>query len=150
MPILGQLLSYCNACALLLKRKIGGMHMASQSLARRQPAEIVVPQHTSGQVVARTRAKAQELQSLSTTAAEVYDETGRALEAIVTRGGRSAAHQRYTEERVAFVRSVFDDGMRRLVTGGVQDILNEGPTEIVRTVYVPEPRKSLFQSLTSR
>jgi hypothetical protein len=126
------------------------MRMPNQSIARRQTSEVVVQQHTPGQIVERTRAKAQEIQGVVTTGAQVYDETRRDLEAIVTRGGRSARHQRYVEERIAYMQTVFDDGMRTLVTGAVRDILTEGPTETVRTIYVPEPRKSLFQALTGR
>jgi hypothetical protein len=126
------------------------MHMANQSIARRQTSEVVVQQHTPGQVVRRTQAKAQEIKGVVTTAAEVYSETQVELSAIVGRGGRSAGDQRYVEERTAYVQSGFDDGMRTLVTDAVRDILHEAPTEIVRTIYVPEPRKSLFQALTGR
>jgi predicted subunit of tRNA(5-methylaminomethyl-2-thiouridylate) methyltransferase len=133
-----------------LAEKIGGMHMANQSITRRQPTEVVVQQHTPGQVVQRVHEKAQEIRGVVTTAAEVYDETRRDLEANVSRGGRSAGHQRYVEERTAYLQTVFDDGMRTLVTGAVRDILHEGPTEIVRTISVPEPRKPWYQALSSR
>jgi hypothetical protein len=133
-----------------LRKKNGGMHMANQSLARRQSTEVVVQQHTPGQVVPRVKAQAQELRSLVTTAAVEYDTTRRELEAIVTSSGRSAGHQRYVEERIGYLQSVYDGAMHTLVTGGVRDIINERPTEIVRTVYVPEPRKPWYQALTGR
>jgi hypothetical protein len=124
--------------------------MPNHSLARRQTSEVVVQQHTPGQIVARTQAKAQEIRGVVTTAAQVYDETRRDLEAIVTRGGRSAGHQRYVEERTAYLQYVFDGGMDTLVKGAIRDILTEGPTEIVRTVYVTEPRKPWYQALSGR
>ncbi len=126
--------------------------MPNQSLARRQTSEVAVQQHTPGQIVERTRAKAQEIHGVVTTAAQVYDETRRDLEAIVRRGGRSAGHQRYVEERLASLQTVFDGGMHTLVTGAVGGILNEAPTEteIVRTVYVPEPRRPWYQALSGR
>ena len=147
MPILGQLLSYANACALLLRREIGGMRMSNQSLARRQTSEVVVQQHTPGKAVQRTQAKAQEIRGVVTTAAVEYDTSRRELEAIVTRPGRSPGHQRYVEERTPYLQSVYDRAVEQVVTGAVRDIFNETPTEIVRTVYVPEPRRSLFQAL---
>jgi hypothetical protein len=124
--------------------------MSNQSLARRQPAEVVVQQHTPGQIVARTQAKAQEFRGVATAAAVVYDETRGDLEAIVRKPGRSAGHQRYTEERVANVQYIFDGAMDTLVKGAFRDILTEAPTEIVRTVYVTEPRKSWHHALTGR
>jgi hypothetical protein len=124
--------------------------MSNQSLVRRQTSEVVVQQHTPGQVVQRTEAKAQEIRGVVTTAAQVYDETRRDLEAIVGRGGRSAGHQRYVEERTAYLQYVFDGAMDTLVKGAARDILTEGPTEIVRTVYVPEPRKPWHHALTGR
>jgi hypothetical protein len=125
------------------------MHMANQSLARRQSTE-VVQQHTPGQVVARTRAKVQEISGVVTTTAVESDRTRGAFEAIVTRPGRSPGHQRYIEERSAYLLYVYDRAVDQVVTGAVRDIINEAPTEIVRTVYVPEPRRSLFQALTGR
>jgi hypothetical protein len=133
-----------------LREKIGGMHMANQSITRRQSTEVVVQQHTPGQVVQRTYEKAQEIRGVVTTAAEVYDETRRDLEANVGRGGRSAGHQRYVEERVAYLQCVFDGAMDTLVKDGIRGILNEGPTEIVRTVSVPEPRKPWHHALSGR
>lgn len=124
--------------------------LPNQSLARRQPTEIVVQQHTSGQVVARARAQAQELNNLVTTAAVEYDTTRRDLEAIVTSSGRSSGHQRYVEERIGYLQTVYDGAMRTLVTNAARNILNEAPTEIVRTVYVSEPRKPWYQALTGR
>ena len=132
------------------EEKNGGMRMANQSITRRQTSEVVVQQHTPGQVVRRTQAKAQEIKGVVTTAAEVYGETRAELSAIVGRPGRPPGDQRYVEERTAYVQSVFDDGMRTLVTNAVRDILHEGPTEIVRTVYVPEPRKPWYQALSGR
>jgi hypothetical protein len=132
------------------EEKNGGMYMANRSLARRQSTEVVVQQHTPGQVVARVKAQAQELNSLVTTAAEEYDRTRRALGAIVTSPGRSPGDQRYVKERIGYLQTVYDDGMRTLVTGAARTILNQAPTEIVRTIYVPEPRKSIFQALTGR
>lgn len=124
--------------------------MANQSLARRQSTEVVVQQRTPGQVVARVKAQAQELNNLVTTAAVEYDTTRRELQAIVTSSGRSPGHQRYAEERIAYLQTVYDGAMHTLVTGAARTIINEAPTEIVRTIYVPEPRKSIFQALTGR
>jgi hypothetical protein len=126
------------------------MRMANQSITRRQSTEVVVQQHTPGQVVQRVHEKAQEIRGVVTTAAEVYGETRAELSAIVGRGGRSAGDQRYVEERLASLQTIFDGGMHALVTGAVRDILNEAPTEIVRTVYVPEPRKPWHHALTGR
>jgi hypothetical protein len=133
-----------------LERKMEGMHMANQSLARRQSTEVVVQQHTPGKIVARTQSQLQELRSVAVTTAVEYDKTRYELEAIVTRPGRSPGHQRYMEERTAYLQSIYDGAVQQVVTRAVRDIINEAPTEIVRTVYVPEPRKSLFQALTGR
>jgi hypothetical protein len=126
------------------------MGMANYSVARRQTSEVVVQQHTPGQVVARTQAKAQEIRGVVTTAAVVYDETRHDLEANVRSGGRSAGHQRYVEERTAYLQYVFDGAMDTLVKGAVRDILTEAPTEIIRTRSVPEPRKPWHHALTGR
>jgi hypothetical protein len=91
------------------------------------------------------------LRSLVTTAAQVYDETRRDLDTIVAKGGRSAGHQRYVEERVASLQSIFDGAMHATVKNATFSILNQSPTEIVKEIYIhdPEPRRSFWQSLTA-
>jgi hypothetical protein len=124
--------------------------MANQSLARRQSTEVVVQQHTSGQVVQRTQGQLQEIRGVITTAVVEYDRTRYEVEAVVNRGGRSQGHQRYVEDRAASLMYIYDGAVNAVVKNAVNTIIREGPTEIVRTVYVPEPRKSLFQALTGR
>jgi hypothetical protein len=122
--------------------------MPNQSLARKQPSEVVVKQHTPGKVVQRTKEQSQEIRGVIITAAVVYDETRRELDAIVGRGGRSPGHQRYVAERTAHLQNVFDGAMRSLVNRSVRDILDAGPTEIIRTISVPEPRKPWYKALS--
>jgi hypothetical protein len=119
--------------------------MANQSLARRQPTEVVVNHHTPGKMVQRTERQLQELRGVVTTAVVEYDRTRYAVEAIVRKGGRSAGHQRYVEERAASLMSIYDGAVTTVVRHAVQTIITEAPTEIVRTVYVPEPRRPLFR-----
>jgi hypothetical protein len=118
--------------------------MANQSLARRQPAEVVVQQHTPGQVVRHTQTQLAEIQGVITTAVVAYDHTYSKVEAVVNKGGRSAGHQRYVEERSASLMYIYDSAVNAVVKNAVNTIIREGPTEIVRTVYVPEPRRSWF------
>jgi hypothetical protein len=122
--------------------------MANQSLARRQTSEVVVKQHTPGQVVQRTQAQLQEIGGVITTAAVEYDTTRRELEGIVGRGGRSPGHQRYVEERTANLQNIYDRAVVSVVQTNINTILMEGPTEIVRTIYVEPPRQSLLKRLT--
>jgi hypothetical protein len=126
------------------------MRMANQSLTRRQSTEVVVQQHTPGQIIQRTQAKAQEIRGVITTAAVEYDKTYSAVEAIVRADGRSPGHQRYVEERCASLMSIHDRAVNAVVQAGVRDIIAEAPTEIVRTVYVPEPRKPWHHALTGK
>jgi hypothetical protein len=118
----------------------------------RQPTEYMYRQHTPGRVVTRVQDQGEMLRSLITTAAAVYDETRRDLEAIVGKGGRSAGHQRYMEERTASLQSIFDGAMHAMVKNATFSILNQSPTEIVREIYIhdPEPRKSFLQTLIGR
>jgi hypothetical protein len=74
--------------------------MANQSLARRQTSEVVVQQHTPGQITQRVQGQLDEVQGVLVTAAESYHQTRGKLEAIAARGGRSPGHQRYAEERI--------------------------------------------------
>jgi hypothetical protein len=124
--------------------------MANQSLARRQTSEVVVQQHTPGQIAQRVQAQSQEIRDVISTAALAYDETYRDLEAIAARGGRSPGHQRYVEERLGYLAHVYDGAMQTVVHTAVRDIILEAPTEIVRTIYVQEPRRSWYQALTGR
>jgi hypothetical protein len=132
------------------QEKNGGMRMSNQPLTRRQPTEVVVQQHTPGQIVQRTQAKAQEIRGVITTAAVEQDKTYSVMEAIVRAGGRSPGHQRYVEERCASLISIHDRALNAVVQTAVRDIIAEAPTEIVRTVYVPEPRKPWHHALTGR
>jgi hypothetical protein len=132
------------------EEKSGGMHMANQSLARRQTSEVVVNHHTPGHVVQRTQRQLQEIGGVITTAVVEYDRTRYEVEGIVSKSGRSQGHQRYVEERAASLMCIYDSAVNTVVKNAVNTIIQEGPTEIVRTVYVPEPRKSLFQQLTGR
>jgi hypothetical protein len=124
--------------------------MANQSLARRQTSEVVVKQHTPGQITQRVQAQSQMVRDVISTAALAYDETYRDLEAIATRGGRSPGHQRYVEERLGNLLYVYDGAMRSVVHTAVRDIISEAPTEIVRTIYVQEPRRPWYQALSGR
>ncbi len=119
--------------------------MANQSLARRQSTEVVVQQHTPGQVVQRTQTQLAEIQGVITTATVAYDETRYKVEAIVSKGGRSPGHQRYVEERAASLMSIYDGAVKTVVGNAVHTIIAEAPTEIVRTISVPEPRKPWFR-----
>jgi hypothetical protein len=119
--------------------------MANQSLARRQSTEVVVQQHTPGQIVQRTQTQLQEIRGVITTTVVEYDRTRYEVEAIVSRSGRSPGHQRYVEERAASLMSIYDGAVNAVVRNAVQSIITEAPTEIVRTIYVPEPRRSWFR-----
>jgi hypothetical protein len=116
--------------------------MANQSLARRQTSEVVVQQHIPGSVVERTQTQLQEVQGVILTAAVEYDTTRHELEAIVGRGGRSPGHQ-----RTGALVGIYDSAVQNVVRQAVHDIITERPTEIVRTVSVPEPRKPWYQLL---
>jgi hypothetical protein len=124
--------------------------MAKQSLARRQTSEVVVQQHTPGQIVQRVERQLNEVQGVLVTAAASYDETYSNVEAIAARGGRSPGHQRYVDERLGYLLHVYDGAMQSVVHTAVRDIIAEAPTEIVRTIYVQEPRRSWYQALTGR
>lgn len=119
--------------------------MPNQSLARRQSTEVVVQQHTPGQVVQRTERQLQEIRGVITTAVVEYDRTRYEVGAIVEKGGRSPGHQRYLEERAANLMSIYDGAVNAVVRNAVNTIVTEAPTEIVRTIYVPEPRRSWFR-----
>jgi hypothetical protein len=82
--------------------------MANQSLTRRQPADIITQQRTSGSLAQRTEAKLQAARGVVVTAAQVHDEVHRDLEAIARQSGRSPSHQRYMEQKLAYLRSTFD------------------------------------------
>jgi hypothetical protein len=132
------------------EEKNGGMHMADQSLARRQTSEVVVQQRTPGRIVQQTEAKMQEARGVIVTAAQVYDDVHRDLEAMARQSGRSSAHQRYMEERLAYLRGSFDYTAGIVVRDGLFNITQSRPTEIVRTEYipVPEPRRPWHHFLT--
>jgi hypothetical protein len=124
--------------------------MPNQSLARRQPTEVVVQQHTPGKVVQCTQAQLQEIGGVITTAVVEYDKTRYEMEAIVNKGGRSLGHQRYVEERAASLMTIYDGAVNTVVRSAVHTLLTQAPTEIVRTIYVPvpeprKPRKSWFR-----
>jgi hypothetical protein len=127
-----------------------GMQMANQSLDQTPPTEFIKRQHNAERLISRIEEQGVALGTLITTAAVVYDETRRELDAIVNKKGRTPGHQRYIEERAASLQSIFDGAMNATVKTAALNIINQGPTEIVRTIYVhdePEPRKSRFQSL---
>jgi hypothetical protein len=134
------------------KKSMEGMQMANQSLDQRRPTEFMYRQHTPGRVITRVQDQGEALHSLITTAAVVYDETWRDLDAHVDKGGRAAGHQRYVEERDASLLSIFDGAMHALVKNAAFSLMNQSPTEIIREIYIhdPEPRKSFFQTLTGR
>jgi hypothetical protein len=98
--------------------------LANQSLARRQPAGVVVNQHTPGTMVQRTQRQLQEARGVVVTAAGEYHATRRELEAVVRSGGRSAGHQRYVEERVAYLQYVYD--------GAVVDVVRQNINTIIK------------------
>jgi hypothetical protein len=124
--------------------------MANQSLARRQTSEVVVQQHTPGQIVQRVERQLGEVQDVLVTAAVAYHETHGQLESIATSCGGSPGHQRYVQERIGYLQTVYDDAVQRVVHRAVRDIITEAPTEIVKTIYVQEPRRSWYQALSGR
>jgi hypothetical protein len=122
--------------------------MTNQSLARRQATGVVVQQRTAGRVVQHTQSQLQEIQGVILTAAVAYDTTRRTLEAYVGKGGRSAGHQRYLEERTGNLIAIYDGAMQHVVRSAVHDIIVDRPQEI-RTVYVEQPRKPWYHRLSS-
>jgi hypothetical protein len=82
--------------------------MATQPLARRQAADVYVQQRTPGSLAQRTEAKLQAARSVVVTAAQVHDQVHRDLEAIASQSGRSPSHQRYMEQKLAYLRGSFD------------------------------------------
>jgi hypothetical protein len=127
--------------------------MTNQSLDQRPRSLYNERQYNAERYIARIEEQGVALGSLITTAAVVYDETRRELDALVNKEGRTTGHQRYVEERTAFLQNIFDGAMQALVRTGAETILHREPTEIVVKqihIHAPEPRKSLFQSLTGR
>jgi hypothetical protein len=82
--------------------------MASQSLTRRQTADIYIQQRTPGTLAQKTEATLQAARSVVVTAAQVHDQVHRDLEAIARQSGRSTSHQRYMEQKLAYLRGTFD------------------------------------------
>jgi hypothetical protein len=82
--------------------------MANQSLARRQTSEVVVQQRTPPSLIEKTEAKLQVARGVVVTAALVHNEVHRDLEAIARQSGRSPSHQRYMEQKLAYLRGTFD------------------------------------------
>jgi hypothetical protein len=96
--------------------------MANQSLARRQSADVYIQQHTPVSLAQRTAAKLQTARGVVVTAALVHDAVHRDLEAIARKGGRSPAHQRYIEERLAYLRGSFDYAAKVVVRNALFDL----------------------------
>jgi hypothetical protein len=96
--------------------------MANQSLSRRQTSDVVVQQHTPGSLVQRTEAKLQVARSVVVTAAQVHDEVHRDLEAIARQSGRSPSHQRYMEQKLAYLRGTFDYAAQVVVRDALYSI----------------------------
>ncbi len=92
----------------LVKKQEEGMYMANQSLARRQSADVYVQQRPPVSLAQRTEAKLQAARSVVVTAAQVHDQVHCDLEAIARQGGRSPSHQRYMEQKLAYLRNTFD------------------------------------------
>jgi hypothetical protein len=128
------------------------MRMPDQSLDQSPRGLFSKPQHNAERLIARIEEQGVALGTLITTAAVVCDETRRELDAVVDKEGRTAGHQRYMEERTASLQSIFDGAMHALVKNAALNIINQGPTEIVKEIYIhgPEPRRSRFQSLIGR
>jgi hypothetical protein len=82
--------------------------MPSRSLDHRQPADVIIQQPRPSTLAQRTEAKLQAARGVVVTAAQVHDEVHRDLEAIARQGGRSTSHQRYMEQKLAYLRSTFD------------------------------------------
>jgi hypothetical protein len=125
--------------------------MPEQAITKRQTGEVVVTQQAIGGVVSRhTQAKLAEARSVIGAGAMAYDETYRQVEAYVGQGGRSPGHQKYLQERTGYLMVIHDLAVDKIVRRALDDIIAERPQVITRTrtVYVPEPRKSLFGFLT--
>jgi hypothetical protein len=80
----------------------------AQPLARRQAADVYMEQRTPGSLTQVTHATLQTARSVVVTAAQVHDQVHRDLEAIARQGGRSPSHQRYMEQKLAYLRGSFD------------------------------------------
>jgi hypothetical protein len=65
-------------------------------------------QRTPGSLTQVTHATLQTARSVVVTAAQVHDQVHRDLEAIARQGGRSPSHQRYMEQKLAYLRGSFD------------------------------------------
>jgi hypothetical protein len=125
--------------------------MPEQTLTKRQTGEIVAPNQGNRGVVPRhTQAKLAEVRSVIAAGVMAYDETYRQVEAYVDQGGRSPGHQKYIQERTSYLLVNHDLAVDKIVRRALEDIIAERLQVITRTrtVYVPEPRKSLFGFLT--
>jgi hypothetical protein len=125
--------------------------MPDQAIIQRQTGELVAPQPESGGVVSRhSHSKLGEIRSVIGAGTMSYDETYRQVEAYVAQPGRSPAHQKYLQDRAAYLLVTHDLAVAKVVNRAIEDIIANRPQVVTRTrtVYVPEPRKPWYQFLT--
>ena len=122
--------------------------MPDQPFTNRTAAEVVVEQGTPGSVVQQlTEAKLAQLRALKRLGLVEYDLMYYQVTAYLALPGRSPTHQRRMEDLGGHLMNGYDVAFDRVLRDAEQDILNNRPEVVVRTVtkYTDPPRKPFVQ-----
>jgi hypothetical protein len=122
--------------------------MSNHTITNRNTAEVVVaPGTAGGAVVQHTQAQLAQLRAINRLGLVEYDLTYFQMNAYLELEGRSPAHQKRMQDLGGHLMAGYDVAHDRVIRGARQDVIDNRPEVIVRTVtkYVEPPRKSLFQ-----
>jgi hypothetical protein len=122
--------------------------MVNHTITNRNTAEVVgAPGTAGGAVVQHTQLQLAELRAITRLGLVEYDLTYFQMTAYLEMGGRSPAHQKRMQDLGGHLMAGYDVAHDRVMSNARQDVTNNRPEVIVRTVtkYVDPPRKSLFQ-----
>jgi hypothetical protein len=124
--------------------------MADQSISRKQPTDVVLQQGASGAVAQHTQSQLAQIRTITRIGLAEYDLTYHLLKAYVALGGRDAHHQKWLQDKEAHLLYGYERAHDVVVRMAWQDIVQNRPEAIVRTVYVEQPRKPLLHRLSGR
>jgi hypothetical protein len=120
--------------------------MPNNPLARIPAADLLLPQRPAGGALQHTQAKLQAMGCVVGMAVYEMDSTFGKVEAYVTQPGRSVSHQRWLEDNTATLVGFYTQGVRNVVAGTVQNIIDSRPPEPASrpAPYIEEPKRSLI------
>jgi hypothetical protein len=124
--------------------------MPDQAIIRSQTEGHMARQEAAGAAMQHTLAQLREMRDLPGIVVAELDATYQQLTAYLEKGGRSAPHQRFLEERTARLLALHEGAVDHVARRTYQDIIDNRPKEVAVTRIIEVPKQGVIPPLFGR